>query len=346
MIRSQATCHPLLVLEALKWLCNNHADYKNGAVEIDYAVLRGLPPVFLVDQLVDSIGFVSDSAAEDTARSGVAVDDPDNEVISGNLPISASAILDTNAVGESTDALTLEELIRLKKQKSCATEVGSIDAVEDETDDHESHRVDEQSPGTQQRTDSRIINVVLGSEILHPYDTPTYYISAFPCLFPYGTGGHIVAGGGRQVPLGRDRWSKLLLQHSSRRFQSHPMFAATCFNNVRLDRSSIGVKVQASYKTWEKTDKNLESVTEQQLIDASNQSKRHERISNPAVKELLSLVFRIGRNAPESDAKKSSMLVQLKSTILKHGLPLIFLTLNPASKIHRWHFIMLARISI
>jgi Helitron helicase-like domain at N-terminus len=131
------------------------------------------------------------------------------------------------------------------------------------------------------------------------------------------------------VPLGRDRWGKLLLQHLSRRFQSHPMFAATCFNSMRLDRSSIGVKVQASYKAWQKTNENLESVTEQQLMEASAQSKNHQHISNPAVRELLRLVSRIGTHAPGSDAKESCMLVQLKSTIMKHGLPLIFLTLNP-----------------
>jgi Helitron helicase-like domain at N-terminus len=355
-VQSQATCHLLLALKALEWLCANHADYKNGAVEIDYAVLNGLPAVFLVDDLVNSMGFVSDSAAKDAARSGVAVVDPDNEVISGNLPFSASAILDTNGVGKSTDSLTLEELIRLKKARVSHTEASNFCDTEDtdrelqgcdeidsltldeiHTSQSSSDTLDdladttcEQSPGNQRK--EQISKVVLGNNVLHPSDTPSYYTSAYPCVFPYGTGGHIVAGSGRRVPLGRDRWGKLLLQHSSRRFQSHPMFAATCFNNMRLDRSSIGVKVQASYKTWQKTDENLESVTEQQLIDASAQSKNHQRISNPAVRDLLRLVSRIGTHAPGSDAKKSCMLVQLKSTIMKHGLPLIFLTLNPGER--------------
>ena len=64
-------------------------------------------------------------------------------------------------------------------------------------------------------------------------------------------------------------------------------------------------------------------------MQASAQAEAHQPYSSPAIQELLKGLSRVGSTAPGSDAKKSHMLAQLKSSIVHFGCPLIFLTINP-----------------
>ena len=45
--------------------------------------------------------------------------------------------------------------------------------------------------------------------------------------------------------------------------------------------------------------------------------------------ELLKAVTRVGATSAGSNEKKSHMLVELKSSVVYHGCPIIFVTLNP-----------------
>jgi len=54
------------VYNALKWLVDNHEDYRNN-VTIDEERIGGWESTFITVELLDSIGHVSDSSAEDAA---------------------------------------------------------------------------------------------------------------------------------------------------------------------------------------------------------------------------------------------------------------------------------------
>ena len=290
------------VLAALRWLCDNHSDYKNGKVTIDRKELDGWPPVFVTKKLVESMASLSGSASEDASRSGVAVEETDRETVIGNLPLSASAILDTNSIASAPDASVLTEVLNLHLSEGMST------AVPDQ------------------------INVVSGKTVVHASDTASYFTSAFPCLFAYGTGGHLVPKPPRRVSLSRADWVRLMLNNSSGRFQSHSTFVAACFNVARLEHSSLKVWLQTSYKSWETTEPLLASLTLPQLSVASKQASKHEAVTDPAVKALLNKVSLIGRSFPGSDAKKACMLAELKSSIVRYGCPVVFLTLNPGEQ--------------
>ena len=73
----------------------------------------------------------------------------------------------------------------------------------------------------------------------------------------------------------------------------------------------------------------LASITPQQLLEAASQAERHQPITDPAIRELLKGVSRVGSTAAGSDQRKSYMLAQLKSSIVQFGCPLIFITINP-----------------
>ena len=161
--------------DALQWLCNHHEDYKN--VAITEAELNTWPSVFVATKLLDSVGRVTDASVEDASRSGFGVEESDVPTVEGNIPFTASAILDTNDVSEPQDSFALSELIRMKQTE-------------------------------------QIITVQTGNEIISDYEEGAYFTAAFPTLFPYGTGKHIDSE--RCLPLQLSQWVRLALKHSSR----------------------------------------------------------------------------------------------------------------------------------
>ena len=90
--------------------------------------------------------------------------------------------------------------------------------------------------------------------------------------------------------------------------------------------------IQTKRKGWTKTKELLESLTSDQLLQAAEQARRHEPITDNAVKELLKMVGRVGASASDSSSRKWYMCSQLKSSTIYHGSPVIFLTLNPGER--------------
>ena len=129
-LRSRFNVRKHKVYNALKWLVENHDDYKNN-VTIDEERINGWESTFVAVELLDSIGHVSDSSVEDAARDGFAMDNPDDDDITDDndndntdagadddtahdLPFTSSGIVDVNNIAEIPDATTLNRLAQLK----------------------------------------------------------------------------------------------------------------------------------------------------------------------------------------------------------------------------------------
>lgn len=174
-LRRHFTVRTEKVRKALDWLCQHHEDYRS--VEINAAEMQQWPPVFVAQKLMDSMGRIKHAASEDASRSGYGVEDMDITSIEGDLPISASALIDTNGVSDSPTVAKLRELARFKESE-------------------------------------RVVNVVTGGTLLSDYEAEYYFTAAFPTIFPYGCGKHI--DGRRHDQLSLSRWIQLLLRNSSR----------------------------------------------------------------------------------------------------------------------------------
>jgi hypothetical protein len=149
-------------------------------------------------ELLDSMAHVADASAEDASRSGFATEDPDVDGFEGDIPFNVSGILDVNNVTQSPDIITLETLADAKRR---AQNQGQLVPVAEIT-----------------------VNVVTGGNILSEYCDPTYFTSAFPTLFPYGTGKHLDSR--RPKALQLSTWVQLLLRNSSR--FAHPICDGIC----------------------------------------------------------------------------------------------------------------------
>ena len=73
----------------------------------------------------------------------------------------------------------------------------------------------------------------------------------------------------------------------------------------------------------------LESLTDEQLVNAAKEAAQHKPVTDVGVKKLLAMVSSIGATAPGSEEKKSYELAQLKSSMVHFGVPVIYLTFNP-----------------
>jgi hypothetical protein len=166
---------------ALEWLCKYHEDYQD--VRIDTAELSQWPDVYVLDRIIDTMGRVLCTDSEDPGQSGYDGMNLDNDAIKGHLPLSSTAILDVNCVGDHPDADLLQELATTKR-------------------DNNSKRFE------------KVINVRNGQKPLSDYEDKVFFSSAFPTLFPYGSGKHLDSR--RKQPLNFKMWLQLLLRHSSR----------------------------------------------------------------------------------------------------------------------------------
>jgi len=136
------------VTDALRWLQQHHEDYQN--IMIDNMELDKWPSVFITEALLSSIARVRSGEVEDIMRDGFATEQIDVEEFQGSIPNTVSGIIDVNNISRPRQLMTLEELQTLQGDWT--------------------------------------INVVPGSKVLEHYEDPTYFTSAFPTLFPWGTG--------------------------------------------------------------------------------------------------------------------------------------------------------------
>src|SRR5271155_879480 len=143
--------------------------------------------------------------SEDASRSGYGVEDMDITSIDGDLPMSASVLVDTTGVSDSPTVAKLQELARLKTSSE------------------------------------RVVNVVNGANLLSDYEVDYYFTAAFPTIFPYGSSKHL--DGRRHDQLSLSCWIQLLLKHSSRRFQRHNAFVALAFDVTRRRHNSFKASI-------------------------------------------------------------------------------------------------------
>jgi hypothetical protein len=104
----------------------------------------------------------------------------------------------------------------------------------------------------------------------------------------------------------------------------------TSFDITRRRHNLSCTNNHASRKTWPRPKSLLELLEPQDLLHAADQAENHLPISDPRVRELLKMISRVGATAAGFEEKKSHLLAQLKSAMIYHGCPTIFLTLNPA----------------
>lgn len=182
-LRNHFTVRTAKVYDALVWLVQNNEDYKD--ITIDKSQFERWPPVWVPEELLASAAPLRDGSQEDNARMGVATEDLDSPNIDGDVPMTTTGIVDINRVSQPTQLDAVQHLSLWK--------------------------------------DDKTINVITGNKILSEENLASYFTSAFPTLFPWGTGKHLDdrrPQEPRTEKLFLKTWLQLLLKNSSRYIRS------------------------------------------------------------------------------------------------------------------------------
>ena len=226
VLRDHFSVRTRKVYDALIWLVENNEDYKD--VAIDHSQFERWPPIWVAQELLDVVGGLEDGSEEDNARVGVATEDVDNPELEGDLPLTTSGIVDIEGVSQPAQLKALQHISLWK--------------------------------------DDKMINVLTGNNILNEETLPSYFTSAFPTIFPWGTGKHLDNRRTGESRLDLKRWMQLLLKNSSRyelpcieltcsrRFQRHRGFVILCYDILRRRHSLSKTNLITSKDTWETTD--------------------------------------------------------------------------------------------
>lgn len=162
---------------------------------------------------------------------------------------------------------------------------------------------------------------------------PVLFPKAYPTLFPYGVGGF--EDRDRPVALSMKHHVKHLLNLGDVRFQEHYSFMFTAFNVLQRRAVLLHTSLKIKRESYRKVSAELATVSADAILRVCQ--KLEETSANRTfddeerrVLKLMREVNFVSRNVPASASARVAMRDEIRSLILRLGLPSFFITINPA----------------
>src|SRR6266480_671483 len=102
------------------------------------------------------------------------------------------------------------------------------------------------------------------------------------------------------------------------------------YDVIQLRRSSLGHTLLIKRQNWRSVRDDIASLTVDQLQDAAKAVSNGQPIDNPTIRRLQRDLTTIGMQVPESFSQELMMRSQIKGLIVRDGMPVIWLTINPS----------------
>jgi Helitron helicase-like domain at N-terminus len=159
------------------------------------------------------------------------------------------------------------------------------------------------------------------------FDKPNFFEKAFPCLFPYGTGG-IEADRETQVEFRQHvKWA---LAYHDRRFRRHETFPFVAFGILQRRQALATARVQINRSDFQRDATILMGLTPERLQQAAREEDANLPIVDPAVKKIRRHVHGAVSRVQGTDQARYQLRSQIWSTALYHGPPSVWMTINPS----------------
>ncbi len=180
------------------------------------------------------------------------------------------------------------------------------------------------------RTLDQTTALLTGNTVIGPRD-PSFYVTAFPTLFPFGTGSPTCD---RPVALSLKECAKYLLSIRSDVFRHHSTFQFSMFDAIRKGELFESVKLTVKRFASPHCSR-LAAVTLEDLQDALRLSNSAAYVppSHPAA-GMMSAVKLVGSHMKYSDYFKSTCRSEIKSSIIHQGSPSLYITISPLDHCH------------
>ncbi|RDX46829.1 hypothetical protein OH76DRAFT_1355491 [Lentinus brumalis] len=306
-----------VVARALHWLKENNPKYY-GNIVISDDILQELPEDDIPSEILGIVRQCTDVGVVDQEGSGYVPqpgDEEDAEEVSdvpeedagpGVVPLNVAGVVDTDLSKLKANDLMLWGLANLWKE---GKEGGYLVR-------HGSQPVSDFAGGH-----------VEGTGDDSEWMVPNFIERAFPCLYPYGTGGMEAR---RPVPVDMREHVRWALQYHDRRFRRHETFPFVVFGILQRRQALGSARVQMRRRNFEQDARILSSITLEQLEKARREEEAHLPITDPAVQLLRRHVHATASRMQGSDQARYQIRSQIWSTVLKFGPPVLWVTWNPS----------------
>jgi hypothetical protein len=102
------------------------------------------------------------------------------------------------------------------------------------------------------------------------------------------------------------------------------------YDVLQLRRSSLGNSLLVKRRDWESAERDIASLTVDQLQEAAKAVSEGRLVENPTIQRLQRSILAIGMQVPESFAQKVKRRSEIKGLIARYGMPAFWLTINPS----------------
>ncbi|KAF7332332.1 ATP-dependent DNA helicase [Mycena kentingensis (nom. inval.)] len=327
------------VLDALRWLKSNNPLY--AAYEIDEARTHDMPEDDVPDEISMNVRYSDDTDAVEREHSGYvpesmsAVADPeDGEDLEGQELDLAELQPDfpTDDAGDTTQAS--DPIIPIRANG--VVDVGA-DAVTDL--DLFGHGAENLVPAFAPPEEQEWYRVRRGDTFVNEYarldkngerfdggpGNPNLLLGAFPTLFPYGRGGIEVQRNRKVTFEAHVRWA---LQYDDRRFRKDLHFVFLVFGVYQKRQVCRASVLQIKRSSWNQNRSAFESITVNDLLDASQEEQRRVPFSNAAVRSLRKQITTVRAKVVGTDESRISIRSQIWAMTLQFNPPSLWATLN------------------
>ncbi|OAQ60809.1 ATP-dependent DNA helicase PIF1 [Purpureocillium lilacinum] len=214
----------------------------------------------------------------------------------------------------------------------------------------------EETSGADKRHEA-FIRISRGDDFADSSET-AFFAKAFPTLFPFGVGGPKLAeegllhvgGAGASAGASYGRmpeaeavagalvasrnlhlraWADIVLRRHGGRFSTHHIFAFLVFNMGVRSRNRRVSMLSVARRNFNSIERIVRSMTAERLAAASAELESTGKTSDDGVRELLRSLSVYGHRQPMSREVRLNMRRKIQSSIVAHGVPAIWFTLNP-----------------
>jgi hypothetical protein len=318
------------IINPITWLQNNNWLYNN--VEISKENLTEIPndgvPNFILKNIQQVNGddlYFQENKGYDGINSNsteILIDDP-NEIVE----------LDSGLLCQHNEALELEYLQKLvlvrKNMKNTDNQnklTNSINTTKTPIDKLSIVR--------------DVITIPHGPEPISEIKNPLLLIASYPHLFPFGVGAFHDPK--RKIKLTAREHLQYLLELEDDRFRLDKTFQCVVFNQIQRAECRGRISLMIKRKDFSNFVKEFKHLTPEDIQQACNTYMKTNQIDQKStINKLLSQVQNASVKVQGSKASLYDRRMDMKSYIIHFGLPLFYLTINPAD-VHSPLFLFLA----
>ena len=158
------------------------------------------------------------------------------------------------------------------------------------------------------------------------YHNPLLWIGAYPCLFPYGSGGPEIE---RKSSISLKRYIKHLLMHADPRFRLELSFKFHVFNVLQKREVSLRSSLMLTHTNFADASSKINNVTHETLVKLCDTVAGKTSCDDDNVKALLEKLTSVGSKIQGSAYARKVHRREIHGLMVYFGMPAFWISICP-----------------